>query len=44
MPPSVRVIGLFPELLGFGGIQEAGRMTAAALGKSLFGTTGRPIF
>ena len=26
-----RIIGLFPELLGVGGIQEAGRMTAAAL-------------
>ena len=24
-----RIIGLFPELLGFGGIQEAGRLTAA---------------
>lgn len=28
---SKRVIGLFPELLGVGGVQEAGRMTAAAL-------------
>jgi phosphatidylinositol alpha-1,6-mannosyltransferase len=26
-----RIIGLFPELLGVGGIQEAGRLTAAAL-------------
>lgn len=26
-----RIIGLFPELLGFGGIQEACRLTAAAL-------------
>jgi glycosyltransferase involved in cell wall biosynthesis len=26
-----KIIGLFPELLGIGGIQEAGRMTAAAL-------------
>lgn len=26
-----RVIGLFPELLNFGGIQEAGRLTARAL-------------
>jgi phosphatidyl-myo-inositol dimannoside synthase len=25
------VIGLFPELLGFGGVQEAGRLTASAL-------------
>jgi phosphatidyl-myo-inositol dimannoside synthase len=28
---QTRIIGLFPELLGFGGIQEAGRLTAAAL-------------
>lgn len=34
MPASVRVIGLFSELLGFGGIQEAGRMTVAALGET----------
>jgi glycosyltransferase involved in cell wall biosynthesis len=26
-----RIIGLFPELLGVGGVQEAGRQTAAAL-------------
>jgi phosphatidyl-myo-inositol dimannoside synthase len=26
-----KIIGIFPELLGVGGIQEAGRMTAAAL-------------
>ena len=26
-----RIIGLFPELLGVGGIQEAGRLTAAAV-------------
>jgi phosphatidyl-myo-inositol dimannoside synthase len=26
-----KIIGLFPELLGIGGIQEAGRLTAAAL-------------
>jgi phosphatidylinositol alpha-1,6-mannosyltransferase len=30
-PHSKRIIGLFPELLGFGGVQEAGRLTAAAL-------------
>ncbi len=29
--PSVRVIGLFPDLLGVGGVQEAGRLTAAAV-------------
>lgn len=28
---SVRVIGLFPDLLGIGGVQEAGRLTAAAV-------------
>ncbi len=28
---STQIIGLFPELLGIGGIQEAGRLTAAAL-------------
>lgn len=28
---SLDVIGLFPELLGVGGVQEAGRLTAAAL-------------
>ena len=30
-PRSIRVVGLFPELLGVGGVQEAGRLTAAAL-------------
>jgi phosphatidylinositol alpha-1,6-mannosyltransferase len=29
--PVKRIIGLFPELLGVGGIQEAGRQTVAAL-------------
>ncbi len=28
-----KIVGLFPELLGVGGIQEAGRLTAAALEK-----------
>jgi len=28
---SRRVVGLFPQLLGVGGVQEAGRLTAAAL-------------
>jgi len=32
-PQHQRVIGLFPELLGVGGVQEAGRLTAAALGE-----------
>jgi phosphatidyl-myo-inositol dimannoside synthase len=30
-PNTSRIIGLFPELLGVGGVQEAGRLTAAAL-------------
>jgi len=30
-PQTTRIIGLFPELLGVGGVQEAGRLTAAAL-------------
>jgi phosphatidyl-myo-inositol dimannoside synthase len=30
-PRSSGIIGLFPDLLGVGGVQEAGRMTAAAL-------------
>ncbi len=29
--PRNRIVGLFPELLGIGGVQEAGRLTAAAL-------------
>jgi len=28
---SIHITGLFPELLGVGGVQEAGRLTAAAL-------------
>lgn len=31
MDQTTRVIGLFPELLGIGGIQEASRVTAAAI-------------
>ena len=30
-PRPTRIIGLFPELLGIGGIQEASRLTAAAI-------------
>ena len=30
-PAARQMIGLFPELLGLGGVQEAGRQTAAAL-------------
>ena len=30
-PSTKRIIGLFPDLLGVGGIQESGRLTAAAL-------------
>lgn len=29
--PENRIVGLFPELMGTGGIQEAGRLTATAL-------------
>jgi len=29
--PIKQIVGLFPELLGVGGVQEAGRLTAAAL-------------
>ncbi len=31
IPQREQIIGLFPELLGVGGVQEAGRLTAAAL-------------
>ena len=31
MPPKTRILGLFPDLLANGGVQEAGRQTAAAL-------------
>jgi phosphatidyl-myo-inositol dimannoside synthase len=30
-PHATQIVGLFPELLGIGGVQEAGRLTAAAL-------------
>jgi hypothetical protein len=30
-PNASRIVGLFPELLGVGGVQEAGRQTAAAI-------------
>jgi phosphatidyl-myo-inositol dimannoside synthase len=30
-PQKKRIVGLFPELLGVGGVQEAGRQTAAAI-------------
>ena len=36
IPHTKRIIGLFPELLGIGGIQEAGRLTAAALDEIAF--------
>jgi phosphatidyl-myo-inositol dimannoside synthase len=35
-PQARHVIGLFPALLGFGGVQEAGRLTAAALAEIAF--------
>ncbi len=28
---TLQILGLFPQLVGFGGVQQAGRMTAAAL-------------
>jgi glycosyltransferase involved in cell wall biosynthesis len=37
-----KVLGLFTELLGIGGIQEAGRMTAAAL-LEMGRASGRPV-
>jgi phosphatidylinositol alpha-1,6-mannosyltransferase len=30
---SIHITGLFPELLGIGGVQEAGRLTALAIGQ-----------
>lgn len=30
-PRTAQILGLFPQLAGFGGVQQAGRMTAAAL-------------
>jgi phosphatidyl-myo-inositol dimannoside synthase len=35
-PYKKKIIGLFPQLLGIGGIQEAGRLTAAALDEIAF--------
>jgi phosphatidylinositol alpha-1,6-mannosyltransferase len=35
-PQPMRIVGLFPELLGIGGVQEAGRLTAAALSEIAF--------
>ncbi len=37
-----KVLGLFTELLGIGGVQEAGRMTAAAL-LEMGRASGRPV-
>ncbi len=31
MPANTRIVGLFPDLLGHGGVQEAGRQSVAAL-------------
>jgi phosphatidylinositol alpha-1,6-mannosyltransferase len=36
-PQPLRIVGLFPELLGIGGVQEAGRLTAAALSEIALG-------
>jgi len=35
-PSTTRIVGLFPALLGVGGIQEAGRLTTAALQRIAF--------
>jgi phosphatidylinositol alpha-1,6-mannosyltransferase len=37
----IRVVGLFPELLGVGGVQEAGRLTAAAIREFVLERSGR---
>jgi phosphatidylinositol alpha-1,6-mannosyltransferase len=39
-----RIIGLFPELLGVGGVQEAGRQTAAALEEIVHGSDWSTFF
>jgi phosphatidylinositol alpha-1,6-mannosyltransferase len=36
-PQPMRIVGLFPELLGIGGVQEAGRLTVAALSEIALG-------
>jgi len=38
------IIGLFPDLLGVGGVQEAGRLTAAALSEIVRESTGQATF
>jgi phosphatidyl-myo-inositol dimannoside synthase len=43
-PRANRIIGLFPELLGVGGVQEAGRQTAAALEEIALRHEWIPIF
>ncbi|MGH9716609.1 MAG: glycosyltransferase family 4 protein [Candidatus Acidiferrales bacterium] len=41
---SSQIIGLFPDLLGVGGVQEAGRMTAAALSEIVRKREGKADF
>jgi glycosyltransferase involved in cell wall biosynthesis len=41
---SLQVIGLFPDLLGVGGVQEAGRLTAAALSDIVRDSAGHTTF
>ncbi len=41
---SCQIIGLFPDLLSVGGVQEAGRLTAAALSDISHEWDGRPDF
>ncbi len=43
-PSTKRIIGLFPDLLGVGGIQAAGRLTAAALAEIAHGHDWRADF
>jgi phosphatidyl-myo-inositol dimannoside synthase len=43
-PRTKRIIGLFPELLGVGGVQEAGRQTAAALEEIAHGSGWSTFF
>ena len=41
---SLEVIGLFPDLLGVGGVQEAGRLTAAAISDTVRESDGQATF
>jgi phosphatidylinositol alpha-1,6-mannosyltransferase len=43
-PQKKRIVGLFPELLGVGGVQEAGRQTAAAIERIALRNGGSSYF